>query len=236
MKSFSSINILFSLFLITAIFSLPSWAQDTVTLKAKITNVSGQPLQGVKVYIYESTNVRKPADFITGTSDSQGSISAVIPPGKYWAVARLKNDGLYGPLMPGDKHSGEPMQLEITSDVPLSADFVVADIQEMGQKKRTDSALTRKIQGRILNAEGKPVAGAFAYACNSREFEAVPEYVSISTDESGLYTLLVPIEGRLFVGSSTTLIISPDNKKNIREIADKPGKSDIAMDIQLIVY
>jgi hypothetical protein len=124
----------------------------------------------------------------------------MLPPGKYWAVARLKQDGTYGPLMPGDKHSGEPRELEILPTGASETEFVVMDIREAGQKKRTEAAGTRVVTGRVTTASGTPVPMVWVYAHRSKTIAGMPEYVSAWTDLEGRYKLHVAASDLVFIG------------------------------------
>ena len=120
-------------------------------------------MEGAKLFLYDSSNVRRPADFITSLSDRTGRVQIALPPGNYWIVARFKSDGKYGPLMPGDKHSGEPLEVDMKSG-GSEVDFVVADIRELGQKKRAGATDALRLKGRVVDANGVPVAKVFVFA------------------------------------------------------------------------
>ena len=215
------------------IFSTASVAQ-TAVLKAMVRDIDGKAAEGVKIFLYESTNVRKPADFISAPSDKNGRVIIMVPSGTFWAVARLKIDALYGPLMPGDKHSGEPVEVECSDLSETDVEFVIADIREVGQKKRT-SADTIKVWGRVIDKEGVPVANAYVFAHKTKEIDYVPEYLSAWTDEGGNYTLYLPAGGSFYVGSARQF--PPLSKLSARrELAPEAGKSDISVDIQFIEY
>ena len=208
---------------------------ESAVIRARIHDINGKPAEGVKLFLYESANVRKPADFISVPSDNLGRTVVTLPNGKYWAVARLKKGALYGPLMPGDKHSGEPVEVDCSGDSGTDAEFVVADIQEIGQKKRINNPDTIRLRGRILDKDGNPVARAYAFAHASREIEYVPEYLSAWTDESGNYTLYLPSKGNYFIGGAQQF--PPSSKPAaLREVTPEARKSDIATDITTIVY
>jgi len=206
---------------------------QTAVLKATICDIDGKPAEGVKIFLYESTNVRKPADFISAQSDKNGRVVIMLPPGKFWAVARFKKDALYGPLMPGDKHSGEPVEVECSDLSETDVGFVIADIREVGQKKRTGSADTIKLSGRVIDKEGVPVANAYVFANKTKDIELIPEYLSAWTDEGGNYTLYLPAGGSFFVGSASKF--PPLSKLTaLREVTPEAGKLEIVTDIQLI--
>jgi hypothetical protein len=219
---------------IVLFFSLSAAAADTVVLKAKVQDIEGKPVEGVRIFLYVGTNVRKPADFISPPSGQDGRVLTDLPPGKYLAVARLKRDVFYGPLMPGDRHSGEPIEIEMEPGKETEASFVVADIREVGQKKRTNAADSVRLRGRVVDAQGNPVANAYVFAHRTKDVEYVPDYLSAWTDETGTYSLYIPSTGKFFVGSSKQFPL-PSKISVSREIVPEPGKSDIALDIQLIV-
>lgn len=208
---------------------------EAALIRARISDITGKPVQGVKIFLYESSNVRKPADFISEASDAAGKAAVTVPKGMYRAVARLKKGALYGPLMPGDKHSGEPVSIDCSEDGETEADFVVADIREIGQKKRTSNAETIRLSGRILDQEGNPVAQAYAFAHSGKEIEFVPEYLSAWTDHNGNYALYLPATGVFFVGSARQF--PPAQKPaGLKEFRPETGKLDVATDLISIVY
>ena len=137
-------------------WSFPAFAAETHLLKAKVSDIEGRPMEGAKLFLYDSPNVRRPADFISSLSDRTGQVQIALPPGKYWVVARFKSDGKYGPLMPGDKHSGEPLEVDMTAG-GVEADFVVADIRELGQKKRAGATDALRLKGRVVDSQGAPL-------------------------------------------------------------------------------
>lgn len=231
-KTFTSIRIATAASLFLCCTSALS---EAALIRARIHDITGKPVEGVKIFLYESSNVRKPADFISEGSDTAGKAVVTVPKGKYLAVARLKKGALYGPLMPGDKHSGEPLAVDCAEDGETEADFVVADIQEIGQKKRTSNAETIRLSGRILDQQGNPVPQAYAFAHSGKEIEYIPDYLSTWTDQSGNYTLYLPAKGSFFVGSARQFPPTP-KKTGLKEIRPEPGKLDIATDLISIVY
>jgi len=212
---------------------LPALAVDTQLLRAKVSGIEGRPLEGAKLFLYDSKNVRRPADFITSLSDRAGHMEIALPPGKYWAVARYKVDGKYGPLLPGDKHSGEPLEVDLTTG-GLEVDFVVSDIRELGQKKRASATDALRLKGRVIDAQGLPVGRTFVYANIINEFTELPDYISAWTADDGRYELFLPPAGRYFVGASRQFpLISPVGI--FKPVVLELGKIDIAMDINLTV-
>lgn len=188
------------------IFALgQSYAEEGETvLKGAITDVDGQAVQGARVFVYDSPEVKRTADFISAPSDKDGLYRIVLPPGKYWAVARLKQGGDYGPLGPGDKHSGEALEFDLMSAREEEVNFTVADLREAIKSgaKKTEDLL--KIKGRIIDESGSPVKGAYATANRAGKISGFPDYLSAWTDSEGGFTLYVP-RGTYFIGSATAV-------------------------------
>jgi hypothetical protein len=226
--------VLFVSLLISAMVGIfPVCAGQTGQLNAKISDIDARPLEGAKLFLYDSPNVRRPADFISSQSDRTGRVRIVLPPGRYWVVARYKADGKYGPLLPGDKHSGEPLEVEVTGS-EVAADFVVADIREIGQKKRAGATDAVHLKGRVLDATGAPVAQAYVHVSGTREFSEFPEYLSAWTGEDGEYEVYLPATGTYFVGASRRFPL-PEAGRGLVPLVVEPGKIDIALDINLTV-
>jgi hypothetical protein len=210
-----------------------SFAVEMHQLKAKMSDIGGRPMEGAKLFIYDSPNVRRPADFISSLSDSAGQIQIILPPGKYWAVARFKADGKYGPLLPGDKHSGDPLEIDMTES-EVASDFTIADIRELGQKKRAAATDALRLKGRIFDSKGAPVANAYLFANRSQEFSDLPDYVSAWTGESGEYELYLPPGAPYYVTASRQFPMK--NKENGgKPLLFEPAKIDIAKDLNFTV-
>ncbi len=213
-----------SLFL-CAVFSVGASAgQETSLLKGKVADISGKAVEGARVFIYDSLDVRRPAEFISSPADKEGLFRLVLPAGKYWAVARLKKTEGYGPLMPGDKHSGEPVEIELVSGGEVNKDFTVADLREtMRIKTRAKEGLV-KISGRIIDGDGSPLKSAYAFANTGEQISGIPDYVSAWVDEEGRYTLFVP-RGKYHVGCAFEFPPGQDHLAygEMTVDADRPG-------------
>jgi hypothetical protein len=213
--------------------AFPASALETHLLKAKVSDIEGRPMEGAKLFLYDSSNVRIPAQFITPPSDRAGRLQIDLPPGKYWVVARFKSDGKYGPLMPGDKHSGDPLEVDLT-DKGSESDFVVADIRELGQKKRANATELLRLKGRVIDTQGVPVAQACVVAGRSKVFSELPDYISAWTGIDGGYEIYLPPSATYYLYVSRQFPLNyQESSHNPLEI--EPGKIDIAIDINLTV-
>jgi len=176
-------------------------AEGKALLTGRISDAAGRPVEGAMVFVYNSPSVRRSADFMSAPSAEDGAYRVFLPPGRYWAVARLKKSAGVGALMPGDKHSGDPVEVDLDSEDRAVVDFTVADLREamVMREKSRESAL--RVSGRIVDEKGSPVAGVYAVAGSAGKVAGIPDYLSAWTDEDGRYTLYVP-KGRYYLGSA----------------------------------
>jgi hypothetical protein len=215
------------------IFSFSSLALEPHLLKVVVTDIEGRPIEGAKLFLYNSSNVRRPADFISNLSDRTGQMQIVLPPSKYWGVARFKADGKYGPLLPGDKHSGEPIEIDMTGS-QVKADFVIADILELGQKKRSGATDSLRLKGRVFDTKGVPVANAYVFANRSKDFSELPDFISAWTGTEGEYEVYLPPGDIYFVAASCQFPLT-DKEAASKPLVIEQGKIDIAIDINFTV-
>lgn len=214
-------------------FACTSIAAEPHQLKAKMSDIEGRPMEGAKLFLYDSPNVRRPADFISSLSDRDGLVQIVLPSGKYWAVARFKADGKYGPLLPGDKHSGDPLEIDMAAS-EVAAEFTIADILELGQKKRAAATEALRLKGRVIDTKGVPVANAYLFANRSLEFSELPDYISAWTGENGEYELFLPPGASYYIAASRQFPLK-NKESGGKPLLFEPGKIDIAIDINFKV-
>lgn len=196
-------------FLLVYLFALavPAAGPDALAaekslLTGKVSDAAGMPVEGAMVFVYANASVRRSADFMSPPTDSDGVYRVFLPAGRYWAVARLKKTEGVGPLMPGDKHSGDPVEVDLTSENEAGVDFTVADLKEavgMREKPREGSV---KITGRITDEKGAPLVGVYAVVCRGKEPSGMPDYLSAWVDDDGRYTLYIP-KGEYYLGSAS---------------------------------
>ena len=174
-------------------------ALEKAVLKGQVLDVKGKAVKGVEIFIYNTPDTRRPADFISARTDSSGRFSITIPPGKYWAVARLRQGEKYGPLMPGDKHSGEPVEIELEAGEEFEDDFMVIDLRDAARLIKKTREDYFKLEGRILDGKGAPLENIYVIANRTKEMSEMPDFLSAWTDEGGHYSLYLPA-GTYFIG------------------------------------
>jgi hypothetical protein len=207
-------GIFFLAFLIFFLVSIPSlYAGQTGFLEGRILDITESPVKKAEVYVFDSPDVKRPADFISNRTTEDGRYRVQLPSGNYWAVAILrKGEGRFGPLGYGDKHSGEPVALKISTDESRSRDFMVVNLREAARKHQKKSAELIKITGKIVDRKGSPVRMAYAMAHKMEQFGNLPDYISTWTDNNGEYTLYLK-PGRYFLGASVGF--PPKNDYNL---------------------
>ena len=223
-----------ALFFALAVFAATAGygGEDTFTLQGVVSTLSGEPVPDAEVYLYSSRNSRRPADFISPKSDKNGAYRLVLPRATYWGVARIKKGERFGPLLPGDKHSGEPVQIDPDREKTLTLDFTVADMQELAQRREKGREELPEISGTVTS-NGTAVAGAYVYARVGRISATLPEYFSAWTDSAGRYTLKLPAGG-YFLGAERTFPPAGGNT-NLQEITLPVGKLPVVINVPLPV-
>jgi hypothetical protein len=192
-----------------AVFSSFAAAEGPAVLKGKVIDAAGSAVEGARVFVYDSPDVRRSATYISASTDRDGMFRMVLKPGKYWSLARLKKAEGYGPLMTGDKHSGEPAEIELADGQELTWNFTVTDLREARNVKTKEREGPAKVTGRIIDEKGSPVMRAYAIANRIEKIAGMPDYVSAWADAEGRYALYLP-RGKYYIGSAVSF--PPDEK------------------------
>ncbi len=227
-----------ALFLITAILFFSGSAQNlcagqTGFLEGRILDISNKPVKNSEVYVFDSPDVKRPADFISNRTGEDGRYRVQLPSGNYWAVAIFRKGGArFGPLGSNDKHSGEPVAILISEGDSRSRDFMVVNLREAAQKHQKKSAELIRVTGRVVDQKGEAVPMAYAMAHKMNQFGSLPDYISAWTDDRGEYTLYLP-PGRYFLGASVGF--PPGNGYNLyldQQFTGDTGMVDLVADYQ----
>ena len=225
MKARLGFGVLFLVLLIAAV------AQgEGRLLQGVILDEAGKPMAGAELFLYDSPRIKRPADFISAKTASDGRYSLQLPAATYWAVARVRHGEKYGPLMPGDLHSGDPQELDL-SESDQQADFTVADIRATARaREKTRSDLAR-VAGRITDQEGKPVAGASVSAWREPVTARLPDVVSGWSDADGGYLLFLPAGTYTMTPAAT--FPPPPPGAELHRVVIHEGEKAMALDLQL---
>ncbi len=193
------------------------FAFEKALLKGHVMDIYGNVVTGAEIFVYRTPDTRRPADFISAGTNAEGMFLISLPARKYWVVARLKKGEKYGPLMPGDRHSGEPVEVDFSEAGELLRNFIVMDIMDAARTMKKIRQDYIKIEGRIKDKNGIPVQGVYAFANNKEGVKEIPDYISGWTDGEGDYTLYLPA-GKYFFGYAEEIPMVLHNKV-LRELS-----------------
>jgi len=192
-------------------------AAGPLLLKGRVLDGNGQPVGGAEVYVFNSANIKRPADFISERTGSDGLFQMALPPGRYWTMAiQRQGTARVGPLGAADRFSGAPLLFEGGADKQVFNDFTITSLKEAALRTHKRSEELIRVTGRILDTAGKPVTGAYAMA-DSASTGKLPLYLSTWTEADGAYTLFLP-RGKIFLGVSR--VFPPDSDYHLERSAD----------------
>jgi len=203
-------------------------AEENGTFIGLVTDISGNPVAGAEVSVYRTNNTRRPADYI-GPTDRDGHFRIILPPGQYWTVARLrKGKEKFGPLLPGDRHSGSPLEIELVPGEELEEEFVVADLEETSRLVVKYDTSFVKAEGILMTRDGKPQENAYAFANRHEGMKRIPDYVSAWTDSSGRYALFLP-PGTYYFGMASEFPPGAEQEHYMKVTVDSDKKNIIIL-------
>lgn len=173
-----------------------SGSTDMVTgVAGRVVDATGQPAPGAWVYAYRSqrTGLRGPADFAVRVEDD-GSYLLDLVEGRYWLVARLRQGRAdSGPPRRGDawapyQHNPVTLEAEENRRVDFILQAVVSPtLLRQGSLISGDTGFS----GRLLDGQGRPVAGAFALAYRGEDLRRMPDFTSAPATAAGNFMLYV---------------------------------------------
>ncbi len=165
-----------------------------------VSDAAGAPAAGAYVYAYRSARggLRGPADFEAEVG-GDGRYFLDLVEGRYHLVARSRPGGSdVGPPRAGDAwalFARNPV--EVRPGRTSRADFRLQRVtQPMLMREGTLTSGETGFTGRLVDAEGEPVSGAFVLAYGSADFQRRPDYTSPAVGEDGRFTLYLPGPGR----------------------------------------
>ncbi|MBI5142628.1 MAG: hypothetical protein HZA20_10660 [Nitrospirae bacterium] len=194
------------LVLLLSAFLLAAGFAAAATIQGKVCDETGAPVADGYVYVYVEggDKTHGPAAFMSGASGLDGGYMVLLPPGEYFAVARKRASGATsGPIAKGDLVSGMAVKIAVNEGVEMKLDFTM---RPFGGKMLFNSRAVRSggsgVTGVVEDRNGKPVAGAYAFAyAGGMKRKSSPDFVSSWTDETGGFTLFLPAGSDYFIGA-----------------------------------
>lgn len=185
---------------------LPQAAAGT-GIAGTVTDRNGMPAAGAYVYAYRSLRggLRGPADF-EASVDTDGRYLLDLVEGIYHLVARRRPDG--GDA--GPPRSGDAWALPARNPVAVvpgelaTVDFTLHTVaQPMLMREGTLTSGDTGFTGRLVDADGTPVTGAFVIAYPDTDVRHMPEATSPVVGDDGRFTLFVERPGRWCLAART---------------------------------
>ena len=173
----------------------------------QVTDKDGVPAQGAAVYAYRSPKggLRGPADF-EAMVNAEGDYFLDLVEGTYHLAARLRRSGSdAGPPRPGDGWAVFAQNpVTVQPGMTSRADLVLRGVtQSQFLKEGSLAAGDTGFSGRIVDADGQPVAGAIALAYRTPDHRRMPDYTAAATGEDGRFVLYLPLGGRYCLAART---------------------------------
>ena len=176
-------------------------------ISGTVTDRSGAAAAGAYVYAYRSARggLRGPADFEAQVG-ADGRYLLDLVEGSYHLVARQRPDG--GDA--GPPRSGDAWALPARNPVAVApgqlttVDFVLHIVtQPMLMREGTLTSGDTGFTGTLVDAAGRPLAGAFVIAYPDSDLKRMPEATSPAVGEDGRFVLYVDRPGRWCLAART---------------------------------
>jgi len=169
----------------------------------------GRPLAGATIYLYtDLTGSLKGMGYaMAGPTGADGYFEVAVPAGTYYLVARQRQSGAgIGPLRAGDFMGYYPENpIRVRSGRVAKVAVPMLEVPEKVDTLQATLFGENSIRGRILDPEGKPVAGARAMLYDDPQMFNRPLYVSAPTGADGAYVLSFPHSGTYYLAARDTL-------------------------------
>lgn len=181
--------------------------QGSGSLEGVVT-LGGKPAAGVNVLLYvdDRHDFRGMAFSSSPPTRADGKFRFdLLPEADYFLIARKRATGKgAGPLTDGDIFG-----FYAANPVPVKAGKVArvgfGAISKAGEIGKDDSLFRDTgtyVAGRILDKEGKPVKGVYAFAYSEKTMaHRRPDFLSRPADPSGRYVIPLPQGGRFYIGA-----------------------------------
>lgn len=182
-------------------------ARATTGMIGKVA-VDGKPLAGAVVYLYPDLTSRfKGMGLGMAETDEEGIFEAEAPPGTYYLLVRWRRSHEFtGPLRAGDYigyYAGNP--LKITEGKLSRIAVPMLEVPEKVERFAETLFGTTSVRGRVLDPQGKPLAGVRAIIYDEPTMLNRPLYVSQPTETDGAFVLSLPRGGTYYLAARDTL-------------------------------
>jgi hypothetical protein len=180
---------------------------------AGTVNHGGIPLEGATVMLYldDDRDFKGIAYAVSPPTDKEGRFALFgLLDTEYYVVVRKRAGGrLAGPLAPGDYYGfypHNPLRLERGRNAEIAIE-VIAKAEEA---KGGALLSTTRIEGRIVDQDGRPLPGLYAFVYPDRIMShAKPLAISAPTGPEGRFTISLEKGGTFYLGARERYGINP---------------------------
>jgi len=167
----------------------------------------------VRIYVYKNTNtnLRGPDYFKESKILQNGAFTIDIPEGSYYIAVRERAKNIAGPLSENDKSAVYQKNPVI---VKKGSYTVLEKITLTKVDKERLSGVINKgilnidgpvISGQIIKSDGRPAKKVYVLAYENQEMIGKPVSVSLPSDNNGNFKLILPDEGKYYIGARSKL-------------------------------
>jgi len=174
-----------------------------------LTTRNGKPVPGVFAYVYTdlTSQLKGFGMGVSAPTMEDGFFEVPLPSGTYYLVARMRQSGgPVGPLRAGDLfgyYPGNPIQVAEGQMVRVHIPLI--EVPENVSRHADTLFGHTRIRGRVLDVEGKPVAGIKALLYVDSAMLDRPLYVSQPTGTDGTFILSFPEGGTYYLAARDKL-------------------------------
>lgn len=170
---------------------------------------AGKPVPGAVVTVYPdlSSQLKGFGLGMSNPTDENGRFEMPLPAGNYYLVVRVRQSGMFaGPLRAGDKFGYLPANPVVVNEGQIArVQIPLIEVPEKVERYAASLFGSTRISGRILDADGKPVAGLRALLYDDSTMLNRPLYVSQPSDAEGRYVISFPKGGRYYLAARDQL-------------------------------
>lgn len=169
----------------------------------------GKPVAGAVTFVYPdlSSRLKGFGMGMAAPTDENGIFEVPLPAGSYYLLVRLRKDGVQaGPMRAGDLFGylpGNPLTLGEKEVARVHIPLI--EVPEKVERFAATMFGNTSISGRIVDQEGKPVAGMSAMLYDDMMMLNRPAFVSQPSDAEGRFVLSFPHGGTYYLAARKTL-------------------------------
>jgi len=171
--------------------------------------LDGTPVEGAVIFAYTDlgSQLKGMGYLMSAPTDADGRFNLQLEDGTYYLLARKRQgrSGM-GPLRAGDLVGYAPDNpLKVRSGQAPPLTIPLLQVPEKVDRMQDSLFGSTRISGRIVDANGKPIAGVRAVIYDRPQMLDRPLYVSQPTGSDGRYVISLPQGGVYFLAARNTL-------------------------------